>query len=151
MARLQPGLAGARVVDLFAGSGALGLECLSRGAGSVTFVEQSGAVAGLLRGNLATLSGTAPLDATATVVVADVFRWLDTAGPFDLALADPPYEKALAARLLDCFLQKPFARTLWIEHGRREALLPDGEAPPGFSVDARRYGDTVLTRIHADS
>jgi 16S rRNA (guanine(966)-N(2))-methyltransferase RsmD len=153
MARLAPEIPGARVLDLFAGSGALGFECLSRGAGAVTFVERSAGVASLLRRNLVALSGSAPLDppAAATVVVADVFRWIEGAEPVDLALADPPYEQGLAARLLGCFLQRPFARTLWIEHGRREILLPDDGDPPGFAVEARRYGDTVLTRIDARS
>jgi 16S rRNA (guanine966-N2)-methyltransferase len=76
-----------RVADLFAGSGALGIEALSRGAASCTFVEQDRTALAVIEANLARcgLSG-------GTVVRAEVMRWLEgTRGPFDLVLADPPY------------------------------------------------------------
>jgi 16S rRNA (guanine966-N2)-methyltransferase len=78
----------ADVADLFAGSGALGIEALSRGARAATFVEQDRAAAGFIRDNLVAtgLAGT-----HARVVTADVLRWLDTASPFSLVLADPPF------------------------------------------------------------
>jgi 16S rRNA (guanine966-N2)-methyltransferase len=152
MAILHPELAGARILDLFAGSGALGLECLSRGARTVTFVEKAPPVAAQLKKNLSALLGDAP-DAVgeARVVVADVFRWLPSAEPVDLALADPPYGQGLAAHLQGYFLEHPFARTLWIEHERRDALLPAEALPDGFTQESRRYGDTVLTCIRTPS
>lgn len=158
MAMIHPDLPGAHVVDLFAGSGALGLECLSRGARSVTFVEKAPSVAVQLKKNLASLLGDEPEAHEASgkvgearVMIADVFRWLPSAEPFDLALADPPYGQGLAARLQGYFLEYPFARSLWIEHERRDALLPEEALPSGFSMEARRYGDTVLTCIRTPS
>src|SRR5680860_1409851 len=88
-ASLQPLLAGARVLDLFAGSGALGLEALSRGAATVTFVERDRRALEAIAGNIAAvgLSG-------AEVVAHPVTRALGMelpGAPFDLVLADPPY------------------------------------------------------------
>src|SRR5213596_895451 len=88
---LEPDLPGARVLDLFAGSGAAGIEALSRGAIAATFVEKDAGAAATIDANLrlAGFAGTA-----ATVVRADVLRWLD-GGPFgaafDLVIVDPPY------------------------------------------------------------
>lgn len=130
----------ARVLDLFAGSGALGLEALSRGAASVTFVERARGALAVLRANIALLDA----GSETTVVDRDVFRFLS--GPvegFDLALADPPYEGGAAARLVERYLDAPFARALWLEHPWREQLpLPEG-------TRTRRYGDTALSTITA--
>ena len=95
-------VAGARVLDLFAGSGALGLEALSRGAREVTFVERAPAALKALRANLAALG------ADADVVRADALRWLRAASggarQYDLVLLDPPYRRAaeLGARSRSC-------------------------------------------------
>lgn len=78
---------GAQVVDLFAGTGALGVEALSRGAETATFVEQDGAALDSIKVNLVTTG----LYARATVVQADVRGWISDAGRFDLAFVDPPY------------------------------------------------------------
>lgn len=139
MAALGPRLEGARVLDLFAGSGALGLEALSRGAAHVTFVERSGAALRLLAANVEML-GAGPLVA---VVRADALRYVSRLDRlvFDLALADPPYERGLAARLVAAYLRNPFARELWIEH-RASEPVPD--AP---EAARRRYGDTALTIV----
>ena len=84
---LQGVIGGARCLDLFAGSGALGLEALSRGARAVVFVEHAPAIARALRDTLATLGGTA-----ASVVTADAFRYLaGPAQPFDVVFLDPPF------------------------------------------------------------
>jgi 16S rRNA (guanine966-N2)-methyltransferase len=80
-------LDGAHVVDLFAGSGALGIEALSRGAASAVFVESDRQTATVIRANLAALE----LTDRATVVVADALRWAATSEAADLALIDPPY------------------------------------------------------------
>ncbi len=137
MSALAPRLAGARVVDLFAGSGALGLEALSRGAASVEFVERARDALDALEANVALLGAGDRV----RVVRDDVFRYLARLpdGSFDLALADPPYEHGHAARVLEWALAHPFAGELWVEHHTREPL-PD---LPGLRH--RRYGDSTLT------
>ncbi|HEX2189760.1 MAG TPA: 16S rRNA (guanine(966)-N(2))-methyltransferase RsmD [Longimicrobiaceae bacterium] len=132
---------GARVLDLFAGSGALGLEALSRGAERATFVENAPAALRVLRANLDALGA----GARAETVRADAVRWAAglPAGAFDLAFADPPYGQGLAAALLERFAEVPFAGMLCVEHGRGDAL-PD---LPGART--RRYGDTSLTFVPA--
>jgi 16S rRNA (guanine966-N2)-methyltransferase len=141
MSMLQPVLADAVVLDLFAGSGALGLECLSRGARHATFVERSGGALRTLRSNIRRLGA----DALTTVVKGDAVKVAASlrAGSFDLVLADPPYGSGEARALAQTFLSEPFARILWIEH-RVDDLLP--ESP---EADTRRYGDTLLTRYLA--
>ena len=90
---LQGELTGRRVLDLFAGSGALGIEALSRGAGHVVFIEQARQAASQLRDNLRLIGA----ELTSDVIQADARRWLNTAeGSFDLVFLDPPF----AANLL---------------------------------------------------
>ena len=86
---LEPRLEGARVLDLFAGAGSLGIEALSRGAAAVTFVERGPEALKALRRNLEATR----LSERASVVAANVLGYLDRApaGPFDLALCDPPF------------------------------------------------------------
>lgn len=144
MSAAGPGLQHARVLDLFAGSGALGLEALSRGAAEVVFVERARGALRALRANIESLAAD-----TETIVVGDdVFRYLDRlAAPFDIAFADPPYDTNDAARLLARFMERPFAATLWLEHAwRQRDTLP---VPPGART--RRYGDTALTTLETDS
>ncbi|MBU8976376.1 16S rRNA (guanine(966)-N(2))-methyltransferase RsmD [Lysobacter sp. MMG2] len=90
---LMPMLPGARVLDLFAGSGALGLEALSRGAAGATLVERDPALAAALRETAARLSG----GEAASVIQADARGWLDSqpAEGFDLAFVDPPFAAGL--------------------------------------------------------
>jgi 16S rRNA (guanine966-N2)-methyltransferase len=126
---LQPRIDGARVLDLFAGSGALGLEALSRGAGHVTFVEKD------RRAALAIEALAHEWQETALqVVCADALAWLARsagAAPFDIVFLDPPYDAALlsasAGALVAGTLLAPDAR-VYVEHRAREALpaLPDG-------------------------
>ncbi len=128
----------ARVVDLFAGSGALGLEALSRGASRVTFVERARGALKLLRANIELLGA----GAESQVWEGEVFRFLQGLDqPFDVALADPPYARGEAQHLVDVFLKKPFANELWLEHPWRESL-----ALPAWAR-TRRYGDTALTTL----
>jgi 16S rRNA (guanine966-N2)-methyltransferase len=140
MSALGSAVEDARVLDLFAGSGALGLEALSRGADSVVFVERSRGALAVLRGNIELLDAAEQC----TVIERDVFRFLS--GPvedFDVALADPPYGGGAARRLVDRYLDAPFARELWLEHPWRESLpLPEGSR-------TRRYGDTALSTLTA--
>ena len=136
-------LPGARVLDLFAGSGALGLEALSRGAEHATFVENGPPALRALQANLRALGAVQ----RATLVRTDAVRYLRglAAGEFDLAFADPPYAKGLAAAVVQRFLELPFAALLCVEH-HRDDTLPDA---PGSRE--KRYGDTVLTFVPAPS
>lgn len=141
MSALQPELPGARVLDLFAGSGALGLEALSRGAEHATFVERSGGALRALRANIERLGAA---DQT-TVVRGDAIAYVQRLEPFafDIALADPPYGQGHAEALVRAFAARPFARWLWIEHRANESL------PELPGARTRRYGDTALTSIPA--
>jgi 16S rRNA (guanine966-N2)-methyltransferase len=144
MSAIASELPGASVLDLFAGSGALGLEALSRGARAVTFVEQAPAALTTLKRNIASLGP--PAGAT-TVVRADAFQYLAglTRPDFDVAFADPPYDMGLAERLAAAYATEPFARVLCIEHSRDDA--PDGP----LVIWHRRYGDTLLTFLSAEA
>lgn len=136
-------LAEARVLDLFAGSGALGLEALSRGAAHATFVEQGGAALGTIRKNVAALG----VEARCTVVRADALRWLGSASaPYDLILADPPYALPELPGLpgLTVPLLAPDG-LLVLEHGGDASF----EAHPAHET-SRTYGQTAVSLFHAD-
>jgi 16S rRNA (guanine966-N2)-methyltransferase len=141
---LSDSLAGARIVDLFAGSGALGFEALSRGAAHAHFVESNGRAAAAIRENIRTLGVTD----RATLVVRDVFGYLVKRGQrrdgFDIALADPPYASDAAWRLVARFETEPFARLFCLEHPSSLANLG------GHVVWTRTYGDTQLTFLESD-
>ena len=141
MSMLAAELPGARVLDLFAGSGALGLEALSRGAEHATFVESGERAAKVLRGNVSVLGASEQT----RVVTGDVLRFLNgiEGMDFDLAFADPPYQRDLAAAVVQRFVEAPFAALLVVEH-RKNDPLPE---VPGART--RRYGDTYLTLIPA--
>jgi 16S rRNA (guanine966-N2)-methyltransferase len=96
---LQPTIANARVLDLFAGTGALGLEALSRGAREAVLVESAPEVAEPLRKVIERLDATAQ----ATVVRADALRWLQAPlhGRFDIVFIDPPFDAGLWSKVLD--------------------------------------------------
>jgi 16S rRNA (guanine966-N2)-methyltransferase len=138
MSILGGALIGARVLDLYAGSGALGLEALSRGAASATFVELNPSSLAALRANVDVL-GVAD---RSTVHRGDALHFAGqlVAGAFDLALADPPYTADAAQRLIALFRRVPFARILSVEHR--------ADQHPGGDV-TRRYGDTAITFCHA--
>jgi 16S rRNA (guanine966-N2)-methyltransferase len=141
MSAIAAEIPGARVLDLFAGSGALGLEALSRGAEHVVFVEQAPAALRSLRANLEALDALP----RAEIARGDVLRYLASleAGAFDLALADPPYGQGIAEALVHAFARIPFADLLCLEHG------PDDVIPELPGVRTRRYGGTRLTFIPA--
>lgn len=137
-------LIGASVLDLFAGTGALGLEALSRGAASVLFVENGRAGQRLIAENIAKLR----VADTTKLMRNDATRlgpWAQV--PFDLVFLDPPYgkgmgEKALAAAQAGGWLAKD-AMIVWEENAPMNA-------PEGFSrIDKRKYGDTHVTLLHA--
>jgi 16S rRNA (guanine966-N2)-methyltransferase len=139
MSIVMPELPGARVLDLFAGSGALGLEALSRGAAVVEFVEIAPKSLSAVKANATALG------AGDDVVIhrADALRFVASLAPraFDVAFADPPYGLSLATRLAAAWLATPFAAVLGIEHRVDEVLPGDG--------DRRKYGDTVVTIFRA--
>jgi 16S rRNA (guanine966-N2)-methyltransferase len=134
---------GARVLDLFAGSGALGIEALSRGAAEVTFVDSDATALKALRGNLHELG------AEAEVRRADARSFLRSARKsgreYDLVFLDPPYRRAAAlAQELDRHLPALLAP------GARVAVETGRQAPLKLELpllDERRYGDTLI-RIH---
>ena len=130
---------GATVVDLFAGTGALGIEALSRGAASATFVDADLQAVKVIKDNLR-ITG---LGDRARVVHADVFRFLaDGAPAVDLAFADPPYAFEAWPALLDALP----ARLVAIE-ARSHVALPAGWRP----LRSQRYGDTVVTLARKES
>ncbi len=132
-------LGGTRVLDLFAGSGALGLEALSRGAAAAVFVEQERKIADVIRGNGKRLG----VEASIRVVVADAIRFLsEFEGPkFDVALADPPYSLADTDVLPDLALGV-------VSHGG--LLILEHASGHGFGghpnlVLQRSYGRTCIS------
>jgi 16S rRNA (guanine966-N2)-methyltransferase len=134
---LRDRLGGASCLDLFAGTGAMGLEALSRGAARCDFVEMFPRNLVLLGRNIEALGADA-----AQVFRADALRFAARLEPlaYDVAFADPPYTTGHAARIAALFRDKPFARILGVEHDKSEDV---GEG------EHRRYGTTVLTFLEA--
>ena len=137
MSVVHPLLPGARVLDLCAGTGALGLEALSRGAVFADFVEQSPRALLALGRNVAALGAA---DRCA-IHRADAEAWLARAvrdgQHWDVAFADPPYRIGLAEAISRQWLSVPFSAVLGVEH-EAAVRLPVGG-------DMRRYGDTAIT------
>jgi 16S rRNA (guanine966-N2)-methyltransferase len=137
-------LDGLTVLDLFAGSGAMGIEALSRRAGRAVFVDRDPAALAAVRANLAALG----LEDRATVVRADALGWLAGGGaragggagpvPFDLALVDPPYRFGGWARLLEVL----DARLAVLESSR--PVAPGGRWE---TLRSKRYGGTLVTVV----
>lgn len=139
MSILSDALPGARVLDLFAGSGALGLEALSRGAASVDFVDIGPRSIAALKENIAALE----VGEVTRVHRADALRFAARLAPlsYDVTFADPPYTiENAATELVQTFRTTPFARILAVEHASGAALEGD---------QARRYGDTTITFCYA--
>lgn len=141
---LGPTVSGARVMDVFAGTGAVGLEALSRGAASVAFVEHDARAIGLLKRNIAHCGAE-----KACVIIRDDFmktraQRMDSPTRYDLVFLDPPYElPAIEHALATAALRTMPGGRIVIEHSRRRSLP---EAVPG----AARYrvleaGDSALS------
>jgi len=142
---LQAVVADARVLDLYAGSGGLGLEALSRGALSVTFVERTGRALAVLRGNVEAVGLPG-----AEVVAADVRRALEgelPGVPFDLVLADPPYREGEdeVAEVLALLPRHLAPRSVVVIERDARAGVPRWPSQL-LPVHARRYGATTLHR-----
>ncbi len=138
---------GATVVDLFAGSGALGIEALSRGATHVTFVDREPRGLDILRQNLDALG----FKQRARVVRAEVARWLE-GGPDEMRQAgvvflDPPYDDPVLDRSLKALDRLAGPLTVVAEYSRRQSL-------PALErlqlVRERRYGDTMVAVLEAE-
>lgn len=138
-------IVGGRVLDLYAGSGALGLETLSRGASAADLVEQGRAAADIVRRNAATVAKAgAP---AARVHQSAVRAFLQRAtGPYDLVFSDPPYDLDDAAMTADLVALAPLLAQdalVVIERARR-STPPDLAAAGLVLVRERNYGDTTL-------
>ena len=139
---LDVDLEGLRVLDLFAGTGALGFEALSRGARHCTFIEEGAEARGIIRRNMESLG----LNGVAKIFRRDATR-LGGAGtiePFDLVFADPPYDKGLGEKAL-----ASAAAGGWLKPGAvcvlEERASADIEVPDGFTErDRRQAGDSQV-------
>ena len=144
MSIVHTSLPDARVLDLYAGSGALGLEALSRGATHVDFVENDPKTFRVLQENVKGLGADTrctlhreSVSSYLTKVVGGDVTAVGGEMVFDVVFADPPYRKVLAVQLADMWLKRPFATIFGVEHESRETLPAGG--------DTRRYGDTSIT------
>ena len=136
-------LENAHVLDLFAGTGSLGFEALSRGAASATFVEQQAPVMKCLQDNAAALG----LSDACVCVRADVLAYLknQSGPPYDLVLADPPYDLEALPRLPDLILPMLApGGMLALEHDSRHRF----DSHPAFEL-SRAYGRTTVSLFNA--
>jgi 16S rRNA (guanine966-N2)-methyltransferase len=143
----SPALEGARVLDLFAGSGAMGIEAISRGAAFSLFVERAEPAAAAIRANLTALG----LEARARIARRDAAALTPRAGadgaPYDLACLDPPYGESLGEAALT-----RLAEGGWLADGAIAVLergADDATAiPPGFElIDERRWGTARVSFV----
>jgi 16S rRNA (guanine966-N2)-methyltransferase len=138
-------LTGQRVLDLYAGSGALGFEALSRGASHVTFVERTRSALDVIRENAEALGAEEQVSLFREDVEVCLNR-LRRGPPFELVLLDPPYAmsdlESVLSRLSGSELLAPGALVV-VESDRRHA---PGSVEGLAAIDERRYGDTLITR-----
>ena len=139
MGLLAADLKGARVLDLFAGTGALGLEALSRGAKSADFVENHASALHSLKANVAAMRARN----WTRVFKKDAVPFMEAldADTYDVAVADPPYDSSLAERVVRQWLEVHFARVLCIEHWADRTLPGRGKR--------HVVGDSCLTVFRA--
>jgi 16S rRNA (guanine(966)-N(2))-methyltransferase RsmD len=134
----------ARVLDLYAGSGAYGLDALSRGASSAVFVDTD---TGACRANVTAAGFASEAKVRTTTAERYLSRTASSDGPFDLVFADPPYARAALDRgVLDALagVLAQDGRVVWESRWRDEAP----ELPDGWLLEAdRRYGDTRVTTL----
>ena len=143
---VAPVLEGSRCLDLFAGSGALGLEALSRGAGQATFVDQSRALMRALRANLRTLGAS-----NATVVEEDVLAYLgrgNSGDGMDLVFLDPPFRAGLVGPVCEQLVAGGWVRAgsrVYIEH---ESDLPEPPLPGNWALGRRKTAGQVCYSLY---
>lgn len=118
-------LRGARILDLFAGSGAMGLEALSRGARSVDFVENGPSALHSLKANVASLHATK----RTRIFKRDVLPWIQAleAGAYHVAFVDPPYGSKKLDRVIERWNNVPFADILIVEHSKGHDIAAKGK------------------------
>jgi len=139
---ILPDVEGMQVLDLFAGSGALGIEALSRGAVHATFVDQAKPALTAVRANVRELG----IDARATVLSGDAVALAQRhqpASPWQLVFIDPPYASDLAIRSATALAHLADNAVVVIEHDRRHA--PPERIGSLLRTDDRRYGDTLVS------
>ena len=143
---------GRSFLDLFAGSGSVGLEAASRGAEQIVFVEKNGKLIGVIRENVS-LCGCSEQSRIIHDGIASALRALyDQPCRFDVIFADPPYGQGFIGETLGALQSCPVIEeggTLVLQHSVREPLpaLPE----PWFVADQRKYGENLLTFIRMDS
>lgn len=157
---IQLRISDARVLDLFAGSGALGFEALSRGASQVVFVEQAKPVVKLIEKNAQDLKVLAQVKILADSISKEgggFWKRIVELGPFDIILADPPYDGGWEKVLLE---QAPWNELLaengifCLEWGSLKSEiqeLPDSIPPLLVKIREKHYGDSVLSTYERDS
>ena len=140
-------IAGKKILELFAGSGAFGIEAISRGAGSVTFVDNNFRCIQTIKSNLKSLGVP---ESKYTIIKGDALKFPAPApefGKFDIVFMDPPYYGDMAKKCLinidSCDIVAPVGLIL-VEHFKKDALEV-AELERFVFVDERRYGDTVIT------
>ena len=141
MSILQLDLPESRVLDLYAGSGALGLEALSRGAVRADFVETNPKSLRALEENISTLDAgeLSTIHRRSALAFAESLPLL----AYDVAFADPPYSTGDAPRLAERWKAVPFSRILSVEH-EAKAVMPDGGV-------TRKYGSTAITFYRSEA
>ncbi len=147
---VSPFIEGARVYDCFAGTGSMGLECLSRGAAQATFFESDRSAGALLRKNIATLG----VQKRSTVVDRDLFKWFDAQpgrGDTALVFLDPPYrflvERAADLQRLSTQLASHLASEAIVvfRHDSKDNLALEPLEP----IDQREYGGMTIELLRA--
>lgn len=137
----QGGWAGVRMLDLFAGSGAVGLEALSRGAGGATLVERDQRCLAVLRRNVDAI------DPRARVIAADALSWQPEGGPYSIAYVDPPYsvdDDAVRELLNGLARSGAMQEGAWAVVERSDRSASPWPARGWEELRRRTYGDTAL-------
>ncbi len=137
---IQYDIEGRRALDLFAGTGQLGIEALSRGAAEVVFVDESSAAVRLVKENLAVCGFNSRVEQT------DSLAFLERCGSFDLIFIDPPYDSYLIDKAL-AIIQNIDILTqggIIICESRRDKLMPEASLPYAM-LSQRRYGKVMIT------
>jgi 16S rRNA (guanine966-N2)-methyltransferase len=147
MQMIMADLAGARMLDLFAGSGAIGLEAISRGGRYCDFVENGPPAIHSLKANIAALR----VREKCRVYDRDAIPWVERLQPdrYDIAFADPPYGSRKLDRVLAYWREVPFSRVLVLEHAADQDGVP-AAPPPGMTLEQRRMDETVITVLRAE-
>ncbi len=144
-AMLGDDVAGSVVLDLFAGTGAMAIESLSRGAAEAVLVESSPAAIAVLKGNLAAI----PVEGAVCLPIdyREAIRLLSSKGKtFTLVFLDPPYGKGLVGRSAEMLSRSGILAAGAVVVAERASRDPDETLPPGWLERAdRRYGDTRIT------